>query len=193
MKLDKAKNIHAIEELKNSLQKIESKKNKMIEDAKKNASFKENEAEVIANSVASALNANLETLTDLAVSGGQAAFQEEINSIVQNTVAAKINVVMEQISLRFSGEFSKEIGDLSNILYMYNAEGVMDKLRESAKSIYDSGTASISRFLEGKQAAAKSKIARDAFTVTAGVFSAVTAILPPIVEVCLILLPTIKN
>ncbi|MBP5202381.1 dynamin family protein [bacterium] len=191
MKLDKAKNIHAIEELKNSLQRIESKKNRMIEDAKKNASFKENEADVIANAVASALNANLENLTDLAVSGGQEAFQEEVNSIVQNTVAAKINAVMEQISLRFSGEFSKEIGDLSDILCMYNADGVMDKLRESAKSIYDSGTASISRFLEGKQAAAKSKIAKDALTVTAGVFSAVTTILPPIVEVCLILLPTI--
>ena len=74
---------------------------------------------------------------------------------------------------------------------MYNAGGVIEKLQESAKNIYDSGTASISRFLAGKQAAAKSQFAKNAFTVTAGVFSAVTAILPPIIEVCLILLPTL--
>lgn len=191
LKTDKAKNIRAVEELKSSLQKIEAKKAKMIENAQKNT-FAE-EADSVANEVGRALNSQLESLASIAISSGSEALQEEVNSIVQGTVVSKINTVMTSVTTKFSNEFSKEFANLTDILAEYNASDVMTKLQDSARNLYDSGTSAISQFLSDQKGKSSSKALTTVLTVAGGVFAAATTIFAPVVEVIIILLPAILD
>lgn len=193
LKLDKTKNAHAVEELKNSVQKIQDKKARLIENARKNT-FAE-EADNVANAVGQALNSQIESLAAVAMSGGKEALQEEINSIVQSTVVSKINSVIASVSAKFTTEFNKEISNLDDVLKEYNASDFIGKLQNSARNLWDSGTSAVTEFLSARKGktAERGKVAATLFTAAAGVFSAATTIFAPVVEVIIILLPTILN
>lgn len=189
LKLDKTKNAHAVEELKNSLKKIEAKKAKLIESAQKN-SFSE-EADNVANAVGQALNNQIDSLTNVAMSGGKEALQEEINSVVQTTVVSKINSVMTSVSSKITTEFNKEVSNLDDILKEYNASGVMGKLQDSARNLWNSSTSAVTEFLSEQKSKTGGKVTATLLTAAAGVFAAATTIFAPVVEVIIILLPAL--
>ena len=191
LKNDKTKNIHAVEELRNSLKKIEDKKAKLIENAKKDTYAEE--ADNVANAVGQALNSQLESLASIAMSGGSEALQEEINSIVQGTVVSKIQNVMTSVTTHISNEFSKDFASLTDILAEYNATDVMTKLQDSARSLYDSGTTAISQFIADKKNKGGSTATTALLTAAGGIFAAATTVFAPVVECIIILLPTILN
>lgn len=188
---DKTKNLRAIEELKNSLKKIEEKKEKLIENAKKN-SFAE-EADSVANAVGRELNSNIDNLVQIAMSGGSEALSEEINSIVQSTVVANINNVMTSVSAKFSNEFNKDISGLNDVLAEYNISDVMTKLQDSARNLWNSGTSAVSQFISDQKSKSSSTVATTLLTAAGGIFAAATSVFAPVVEVIIILLPTIIN
>lgn len=189
LKLDKTKNAHAVEELKNSLKKIEAKKAKLIKSAQKN-SFSE-EADNVANAVGQALNNQIDSLTNVAMSGGKEALQEEINSVVQTTVVSKINSVMTSVSSKITTEFNKEVSNLDDILKEYNASGVMGKLQDSARNLWNSSTSAVTEFLSEQKSKTGGKVTATLLTAAAGVFAAATTIFAPVVEVIIILLPAL--
>lgn len=191
LKNDKTKNIHAVEELRNSLKKIEDKKAKLIENAKKDTYAEESDN--VANAVGQALNSQLESLASIAMSGGSEALQEEINSIVQGTVVSKIQNVMTSVTTHISNEFSKDFASLTDILAEYNATDVMTKLQDSARSLYDSGTTAISQFIADKKNKGGSTATTALLTAAGGIFAAATTVFAPVVECIIILLPTILN
>lgn len=188
---DKTKNLRAIEELQNSLKKIEAKKEKLIANAKNN-SFAE-EADSVANAVGRELNSNIDNLVQIAMSSGSDALSEEINSIVQSTIVANINNVMASVSTKFSNEFNKDISSLNDILAEYNASDVMTKLQDSARNLWDSGTSAVSRFISDQKSKSSSTVATTLLTAAGGIFAAATTVFAPVVEVIIILLPTIIN
>ena len=195
LKADKSKNIKAIEELKSSLEKINAKKERMIADAKNNSYV--TEADSVANSVGSALNAELESLADIAATAGKDALSEEISSIVQNTVVSKIQTVISRVSTRFGQEFSGEIKNLSDILVEYNASDMLQKLQGTAENLFDSAKSNITGFLkdhmlmeDGEGNPSGSGTAYKAIT---GILAATTEIFAPVVEVIIIILPEILN
>lgn len=191
LKKDKTKNIHAVEELRNSLRRIEDKKAKLIENAKKDTYAEE--ADNVANAVGQALNSQLDSLASIALSGGSEALQEEINSIVQGTVVSKINTVMTSVTTKFSNDFNKEFDNLTGILEEYNASEVMTKLQDGARTLYDSSTTAISQFLSDKKGSSSSKVLTTVLTAAGGIFAAATTVFAPVVECIIILLPTILN
>lgn len=191
LKNDKTKNIHAVEELRNSLKKIEDKKAKLIENAKKDTYAEESDN--VANAVGQALNSQLDSLASIALSGGSEALQEELNSIVQGTVVAKINTVMTSVTTKFSNDFNKEFDSLTGILEEYNASEVMTKLQDGARTLYDSSTTAISQFLSDKKGSFSSKVLTTVLTAAGGIFAAATTVFAPVVEVIIILLPSILN
>lgn len=188
---DKTKNLRAIEELQNSLKKIEAKKEKLIANAKNN-SFAD-EADSVANAVGRELNSNIDNLVQIAMSSGSDALSEEINSIVQSTIVANINNVMASVSTKFSNEFNKDISSLNDILAEYNASDVMTKLQDSARNLWDSGTSAVSRFISDQKSKSSSTVATTLLTAAGGIFAAATTVFAPVVEVIIVLLPTIIN
>lgn len=191
LKNDKTKNTHAVEELRNSLRKIEDKKAKLIENAKKDTYAEESDN--VANAVGQALNSQLDSLASIALYGGSDALQEELNSIVQGTVVAKINTVMTSVTTKFSNDFNKEFDSLTGILEEYNASEVMTKLQDGARTLYDSSTTAISQFLSDKKDSSSSKVLTTVLTAAGGIFAAATTVFAPVVEVIIILLPSILN
>jgi len=191
LKTDKKKNAQVVEELRNSIKKIEDKKNKLIENAQKN-SYAE-EADSVSNEVGQTLNSQLDSLASIALSGGSEALQEELNNIVQGTVVSKINTVMTSVTTKFSNEFNKEFANLNDVLEEYNASEVMTKLQDSARNIYDSSTTAISQFLSDKKGKSTSAAATALLTAAGGVFAAATTVFAPVVEIIIILLPSILN
>lgn len=191
LKNDKTKNTHAVEELRNSLRKIEDKKAKLIENAKKDTYAEESDN--VANAVGQALNSQLDSLASIALSGGSEALQEELNSIVQGTVVAKINTIMTSVTTKFSNDFNKEFDNLTGILEEYNASEVMTKLQDGARTLYDSSTTAISQFLSDKKGSSSSKVLTTVLTAAGGIFAAATTVFAPVVEVIIILLPSILN
>lgn len=191
LKNDKTKNTHAVEELRNSLRKIEDKKAKLIENAKKDTYAEESDN--VANAVGQALNSQLDSLASIALSGGSDALQEELNSIVQGTVVAKINNVMTSVTTKFSNDFNKEFDSLTGILEEYNASEVMTKLQDGARTLYDSSTTAISQFLSDKKGSSSSKVLTTVLTAAGGIFAAATTVFAPVVEVIIILIPSILN
>ncbi len=187
LKNDKEKNMRAVEELKASLEKINEKKERMIQEAKNNSYSSESDS--VANAVGSALNAELDTLTNVAASEGKEALAEEINSIVQNTVISKIQTVISSVSARFGQELSGEIRDISDILIEYNSGEILQKLQESAEKIFDSTKTSIDNFLKSR----KKDGSGTAYKAITGILAAATDVVAPIVEVIIILLPEILN
>lgn len=191
LKNDKTKNAHAVEELRNTLKKIKDKKVKLIENAKKDT-FAE-EANNVSNAVGQALNSQLDSLASIALSGGSEALQEELNSIVQEIVVAKINTVMTSVTTKFSNDFNKEVNSLTGILEQYNASEIITKLQDKVRTLYDSSTTAISQFLSNRKSSSTSKVQTTALTAIGGIFAAATTIFNPVVEVIIILLPTILN
>lgn len=191
LKSDKAKNARAVEELKNSAKKIEEKKQKLIAGVQKDTYA--DEADSIANEVGRALNSQVDSLASVALSGGEEALKEEINSIVQGTVASKINSVMDSVTVKISNEFNKEFENLDGILKEYNASGSMENIQNSIRSLYDSGTSAISQFLAEKKDNSTSKTATTILTAAGGLFAVATTVFAPVVEAIIILLPSLFN
>lgn len=191
LKSDKTKNLRAIEELQNSLKKIEAKKEKLIANAKNN-SFAE-ESDTVANAVGRELNSNIDNLVQIAMSGGSEALSEEINSIVQSTVVANINNVLASVSTKFSNEFNKDISSLNDVLAEYKATDAITKLQDSARNLWNSGTSAVSQFISDQKSKSSSTVGTTLLTAAGGIFAAATNIFAPVVEVIIVLLPTILN
>ena len=189
LKNDKTKNIKTIEELKVNYEKIKNKKEKMIENAKNNSYADESES--IANAVGVALNSEIDSLVNIALSSGQDALQEEIGRIIQNTVVSRINTVMTVVTSKFSQELFSEIKNLSEVLSDYNASNLLDKLKESGMNLYESAKVSINAYLNERE---KNKDGKGSgYTLITGVLAAVTDVFAPVVEVLIIALPEILN
>ena len=187
-KADAEKNRQAVSELESAIRKIEDKKQKLIERARKDT-FSD-EADTIANEVGSALNEELDNLVSVTMSGGSQALQEEMNSIIQTAVVSKTQDVMEKISVRFGNELTGEIEGLDSLLSEYSAGGVIGKFQQSAQTMFDSTKNAIDSYLNERKS---NTDASALYKTITGVLAASTSFLKPIVEVLIILLPDILN
>lgn len=190
LKSDKGRNEKAVEELKQGLEKIKTKKERMIEEAK-NDSY-DSEASAVSNAVGAALNAEMESLVSIAAGAGQDALQEEMINIVQNTVTSKIQATISGVSARFGQELSGEIKNLSDVFNDYNAPDMMQKLQDAATNLFNSAKMNIDAFLQEHQKQ-KGNNNRLLYTTVTGVLAATTSFLAPVVEAIIIALPTILN
>lgn len=136
LKNDKQKNNNAIEDLNDSLEKLKSRKEKLLENYS-NYTYAE-EASDIADAGGSAISSQSDSLVDLAMSGGSEAVQAEISSIIQNAVIVKVNGIISRLVNKLSIEFSRDIEDLNSILGQYNSSAVLTKLNDSIKNAFDS-------------------------------------------------------
>ena len=189
LKKDRSKNEKTIAELKAAQAKIEAKKAALIANAQ-GKSYAE-EAEKVSNAIGQELSARVDSLADVAIYSGQAALQEEINSIVQTTAVSQMQSVIQNVTVKISGEFSKEIKNLSETLRDYGAGDAIAKIQNVAQDLFTSGKANISAFINSSKS--DGKMSATIATALAGVFSVATSIVAPVVEIIIILLPTILN
>ena len=211
LKAGSGKNQEAIGEIEKSIAKIEAKKKKLIEQARKDTY--DDEADSIASEVGSSLNAELDSLVSIAKSGGSAALKQEIGSIIQSVVVSRAQSVMEEISARYGkkivGEISglagvpavSDAGDGADIDAMAGAQGsdsvisdyssgFSEKLAQAAQTGWDSATMSVKSYIKYRQ---KRWFRSEGYKAITSVLAITTNFVAPIVEVLIVFLPDIIN
>lgn len=185
---DEKKNIKAIEALNDAYNKIKQKRDRLIEE-KRNYSYSE-ESERIASAVGQALNSNLGSLTDIAISAGSEAVKDEINSIVQNTVISKMNDVIAQVNTSFSASLGAELKGLDQLFNSLNSSGFIDKLQADAGNWFNSGKDQVDAYIQKRKDNPAGSLVYKGITT---VLALTTTILAPIIEILIIFLPDIIN
>lgn len=96
LKKDKNENDRTIKALEDSLKEIEKRKADMIEEIKTNQY--EKEANEIVNQVGKELNNNIDSLVNIALSGGSESLKEEILNIIQSVTIEKLGKIVEKLN-----------------------------------------------------------------------------------------------
>lgn len=173
-----------IDEIQNAIKNIEEKRDRLIREEKSKSFI--DESEMISNAVGSAINAELEALTEIAMSGGSDALSAEINNIIQNVVTAKMNVILSNMTARLTTEFSGCMDGLESLMQRYNISDYLGKLKDSVQSFYDSKKSVLNAYIQKRKS--KTGIGTS-YRVVTSLLSVATNIIGPILEVLIIMLP----
>lgn len=191
LKNDDKKNQAAIDELKSALHSLETKKQRMIENAQQK-SYGE-EANEVSNAVGRAINSEIDNLVNIAMNGDNDSLNAEINNIVNTEITSKLQNVSEKMHTNLCNEFSIGLEKLnSTMLEIFSSPDYIQKICATAHGYFDAGKASISNYIAERNrktaAAEKTKVAYKTLT---GVLAIATDFLLPALELVIVFLPDI--
>lgn len=182
-KKDKKANDKIIEELKDSLNKIEAKKAKLIED-EKNKNY-ESEVNNIVQEVGKELNNNIDSLVNAAMCGDSDGLKEEMLNIIQPIVIEKTNIALDNININISRQFSADVKSLDSILSEYNIPNFIEKIKSNIEKYRDK-----IKIPKLKSDTSNTNTAYKTVMTTAAIL---TSIVNPIIEILIVFLPEILN
>ena len=186
LKKDKNENDRTIKALEDSLKEIEKRKADMIEEVKTNQY--EKEANEIINQVGKELNNNIDSLVNIALSGGSESLKEEILNIIQSVTIEKLGKVIEKLNSDINIQFSNDIKSLDKILSDYNINQFSDKILNVIERFdIKSKIKNIKPEDSGDEADGKDKT----YKILTTAFAVLTDIITPIIEILIVFLPEI--
>ena len=186
LKKDKNENDRTIKALEDSLKEIEKRKADMIEEVKTNQY--EKEANEIINQVGKELNNNIDSLVNIALSGGSESLKEEILNIIQSVTIEKLGKVIDKLNSNINIQFSNDIKSLDKILSDYNINQFSDKILNIIERFdIKSKIKNIKPEDSGDEADGKDKT----YKILTTAFAVLTDIIPPIIEILIVFLPEI--
>lgn len=185
LKKDKNENDRTIKALEDSLKEIEKRKADMIEEIETNSY--EKEANEVINQVGKELNNNIDSLVNIALSGGSESLKEEILNIIQSVTIEKLGKIVEKLNNDINIQFSNDIKSLDKILSDYNINEFSDKILKV-----------IERFdIKSKIKNIKPEDSGDeadgdkTYKILTTAFAVLTDIISPIIEILIVFLPEI--
>ena len=183
LKKDKKANNKIIEELNEAIQKIENKREKLIEDEKK----KNYESDVnnIVQEVGKELNNNMDLLVNIAMSGDSDSLKEEMLNIMQPIIIEKTNIALDNININVSREFSVDVKSLDDLLSEYNIPNFIQKIEMHIDKYKDK--IKIPRL---KNNGNNYNTLYKSLTTTIAIL---TSVVNPIIEILIVFLPEIIN
>ena len=186
LKKDKNENDRTIKALEDSLKEIEKRKADMIEEVKTNQY--EKEANEIINQVGKELNNNIDSLVNIALSGGSESLKEEILNIIQSVTIEKLGKVIDKLNSNINIQFSNDIKSLDKILSDYNINQFSDKILNVIERFdIKSKIKNIKPEDSGDEADGKDKT----YKILTTAFAVLTDIITPIIEILIVFLPEI--
>ncbi len=189
LKKDKTENENVIVELKNSIEKILQKRDKMLLEAKEK--YTDIGINRIVDSVGQELSSSIEELVKTALSGNQEALSQKITEIVRHILISKVKGSMVEMSDNIVNDFADELKDINSTLSSFSMnENWLGSITDSTKKMFDSATNSLSSIVDNR----KGKIdAGKLFKTITTVLAVTTTVLAPILEVVIIFLPDILS
>lgn len=185
LKKDKNENDRTIKALEDSLKEIEKRKADMIEEIKTNQY--EKEANEIVNQVGKELNNNIDSLVNIALSGGSESLKEEILNIIQSVTIEKLGKIIDKLNSDINIQFSNDIKSLDKILSDYNINQFSDKILNVIERF---DIQSKIKIMKPESSEEKKDGKYKTITTTLAVL---TDIIPPAIEILIIYLPEIIN
>ncbi|TXJ44356.1 hypothetical protein EPJ70_09010 [Brachyspira aalborgi] len=185
LKKDKNENDRTIEALEDSLKEIKKRKSDMIEEIETNSY--EKEANEVINQVGKELNNNIDSLVNIALSGGSELLKEEILNIIQSVTIEKLGKIVEKLNNDINIQFSNDIKSLDEILSGYNINEFSNKLLNVLER-FDIQT----KIKNMMSTNSDDKTDKKYKTITTA-FAVLTDIIHPAIEILIIYLPEIIN
>lgn len=185
LKKDKNENDRTIKALEDSLKEIEKRKADMIEEIKTNQY--EKEANEVINQVGKELNNNIDSLVNIALSGGSESLKEEILNIIQSVTIEKLGKIIDKLNSDINIQFSNDIKSLDKILSDYNINQFSDKILNVIERF---DIQSKIKIMKPESSEEKKDGKYKTITTTLAVL---TDIIPPAIEILIIYLPEIIN
>jgi hypothetical protein len=180
LKNSKEKSLKEIENLKNSIQQLHRKKEKMIEkiENKYSRDFSQN----IVNSVINEIVLHQERIIEIALKDKE-AFERELNEIVRHKLIFEIKRGLEKISSDIIDDFRIEVGNLD--IEIEDKSKWINEVLENSKRVLNNTNNTLQTIANTIQ---KNSKMYKAITTILGI---TTTILNPILEVAIIFLPEI--
>ena len=187
LKKDKNENDRTIEALEDSLKEIEKRKSDMIKEIETNSY--EKEANEVINQVGKELNNNIDSLVNIALSGGSESLKEEILNIIQSVTIEKLGKIVEKLNNDINIQFSNDIKSLDEILSGYNINEFSNKLLKVIERFdIKSKIKNIKPEDSGDEADGDKR-----YKILTTAFAVLTNIIHPAIEILIIYLPEIIN
>ena len=183
LKKDKNENDRTIKALEDSLKEIEKRKADMIEEIKTNQY--EKEANEIVNQVGKELNNNIDSLVNIALSGGSESLKEEILNIIQSVTIEKLGKIVEKLNNDINIQFSNDIKSLDEILSGYNINEFSNKLLNVLERF------DIQTKIKNMMSTNSDDKTDEKYKTITTAFAVLTDIISPIIEILIIFLPEI--
>lgn len=178
----------ALTELQNSIKKIISKKERMIQEAQ--SKYSDNSVEAVVNGISNELMRNQESLVRLALSNKE-AFSQEMNQIVKNSLIYQVKSKLNEVSSDMVNDFSIEIKDLGHSIPSFElGDKWIDTISESTTNFLRNAQNGLNNLVsdrKGKQ----NDSSGDMYKIITGTLAITTSVVNPILEVVILLLPEI--
>lgn len=185
LKKDKNENDRTIEALEDGLKEIEKRKSDMIKEIETNSY--EKEANEVINQVGKELNNNIDSLVNIALSGGSESLKEEILNIIQSVTIEKLGKIVEKLNNDINIQFSNDIKSLDEILSGYNINEFSNKLLNVLERFdIKSKIKNIKPEDSGDEADGDKT-----YKILTTAFAVLTDIISPIIEILIVFLPEI--
>lgn len=185
LKKDKNENDRTIEALEDSLKEIEKRKSDMIKEIETNSY--EKEANEVINQVGKELNNNIDSLVNIALSGGSESLKEEILNIIQSVTIEKLGKIVEKLNNDINIQFSNDIKSLDEILSGYNINEFSNKLLNVLERF------DIQTKIKNMMSTNSDDKTDKKYKTIAMAFAVLTDIIHPAIEILIIYLPEIIN
>ena len=187
LKVSKEEVNNALIELKNSIKKIMSKKETMIDEAQ--SKYSSNSVDSIVDAVSRELLTNQDSLVQLAISNKE-GFSRELNDIVKNTMIYQVKSKLNEASDDIIKDFSIEIRDIGNSLSSFNlGDKWVNTISESTTNLLRNAQNGLNTLIESrkKENQDNGKVYKS-ITATLAITS---EIIHPALEVVILFLPEI--
>jgi uncharacterized protein YejL (UPF0352 family) len=179
---------NALAELQNSIKKIISKKEQMIQEAQ--SKYSDNSVEAVVNGVSNELMTNQESLVRLALLN-QEAFSQEMNQIVKNSLIYQVKTKLNEASSDMVNDFSIEIKDLgSNIPSFELGDKWVDTIAESTINFLKNAQNGLNALVESRREK-QTKNSGMGYKNLTSTLAITTEVVNPLLEVVIVFLPEI--
>lgn len=177
----------AIDTLKENINKIISKKENMIENAKNK--YSDRSIDSIINSVARELTTQKDSLVTTAIASSD-AFSSEINEIVKHTLIREIKSKIQDVSNDIVDDFSIEIKDISTNLASFNLDDKwIDGVSSSTKDLLLKAQNGLTSIYNNRDKDMKNT--DTLYKTITTVLGLTTAVINPLLEIIIVFLPDI--
>ena len=184
LKKDEGENQAAIDELTTALSDLDQKKNAMIQDIR--SQYSTTRVNTIVERVGADLNNAVEELTNIALSGGEDAFQQRMAEILRTSLGSHVKTEMEGLNRQIGEDLSSSVKGIDHILSSYTSdENWLEKAVYHAPRILSTGSA----IIKGIGSAVTG--GRNLYRVVATALAVTTTFVMPLLELVIIFLPDI--
>ena len=188
LKTSKEDVTNALMELQNTIKKILSKKDRMIEEAE--SKYSSHSVEAIVEAVSRELISNQESLVQMALANKD-GFSQELNEIVKNTLIYQVKTKLSEVSSDMVNDFSIEIKDLGNSIPSFElGDKWVDAISKSTSSLLKNAQNGLTKLVSSRKNNQSDK-SGDMYKIITGTLAITTSVINPILEVVILVLPEI--